>query len=98
PQQDLRFDVPAVGVDTVRRLHEMGGTVLAVEAGKTILLEKEGLLKEAEVLGVCIVALPDGERCGQCLISQKSPQLLWAWATWENSTQKSMRVRKKQRW
>jgi DUF1009 family protein len=60
PQQDLRFDVPAVGVDTVRRLHEMGGTVLAVEAGKTILLEKEALLKEAEVLGVSVVALPDG--------------------------------------
>jgi DUF1009 family protein len=38
----------------------MGGTVLAVEAGKTILLEKEALLKEAEVLGVCVVALPDG--------------------------------------
>ena len=49
PQQDLRFDVPAVGVDTVRQLHETGGTVLAVEAGKTILLEKEALLKEAEL-------------------------------------------------
>jgi UDP-2,3-diacylglucosamine hydrolase len=60
PQQDLRFDVPAVGVDTVRQIHEMGGTVLAVEAGKTILLEKEALLKEAEDLGISVVALRDG--------------------------------------
>ena len=45
PQQDLRFDVPAVGVDTVNRLHEVGGAVLAVEADKTILLEKESLFE-----------------------------------------------------
>lgn len=57
PQQDLRFDVPAVGVETIRRLHDMGGTVLAVEAGKTILLEKDVLLKEAEKLGISVVAL-----------------------------------------
>jgi DUF1009 family protein len=57
PQQDLRFDVPAVGVETIRRLHEVGGTVLAVEAGKTILLEKDALLEEAESLGISVVAL-----------------------------------------
>jgi len=59
PQQDLRFDIPAVGVETVRRLHEMGGTVLAVEAGRTILLEKDRLLKEAEDFGISVVALCD---------------------------------------
>jgi DUF1009 family protein len=57
PQQDLRFDVPAVGIETIRRLHEVGGTVLAVEAGKTILLEKDALLEEAESLGISVVAL-----------------------------------------
>jgi DUF1009 family protein len=57
PQQDLRFDVPAIGVETIRRLHEVGGTVLAVEAGKTILLEKDVLLKEAESLGISVVGL-----------------------------------------
>lgn len=59
PEQDLRFDVPAVGVATVARLHEAGGTVLAVEAGKTILLEKELLLKQAEDSGISVVALCD---------------------------------------
>lgn len=57
PQQDLRFDVPAVGVDTIQHLHAVGGAVLAVEAGKTVLLEKDALLKEAELLGIAVVAV-----------------------------------------
>jgi len=61
PQQDLRFDVPAVGVDTVELLHELKGAVLAVEAGKTILLEKEDLLKEANRRGIVVVAV-SGEK------------------------------------
>jgi len=64
PQQDLRFDVPAVGVETIGRLHEMGGTVLAVEAGKTILLETERLLKEADKFGISVLALPDEQGTG----------------------------------
>lgn len=61
PQQDLRFDVPAVGVDTVHRLREFGGAVLAVEAGKTILLDKEEFLKQADAAGIAVVgvASPD---------------------------------------
>lgn len=57
PQQDLRFDVPAVGIETIRVLHESGGAVLAVEAGKTIILEREELLQEADRLGVAVVAV-----------------------------------------
>ena len=57
PQQDLRFDVPAVGIETIKVLHESGGAVLAVEAGKTILLEQEELLKEADRRDVAVVAV-----------------------------------------
>lgn len=57
PQQDLRFDVPAVGVDTIKVLGEAGGAVLAVEAGKTILLEKEELIREADQGGLIVVAV-----------------------------------------
>ncbi len=57
PQQDLRFDVPAVGIDTVTRLHDIGATVLALEAGKTILLEKEALLDQADSYGIAVVGL-----------------------------------------
>jgi UDP-2,3-diacylglucosamine hydrolase len=59
PQQDLRFDVPAVGIDTITRLHRAGGAVLAIEADKTLLLEKEALLKEADRFGICVVAVGD---------------------------------------
>ena len=57
PQQDLRFDVPAIGVETIKKLHDVGGVVLAVEAGKTILLEKEALLRDAEQFGIAVVAV-----------------------------------------
>jgi len=57
PQQDMRFDVPAVGVDTIHCLHQVSGTVLAVEAGKTILLEKESLLRQADLYGISVVGV-----------------------------------------
>jgi DUF1009 family protein len=59
PQQDLRFDVPAVGLDTIRTVRELKGAVLAVEAGKTILLEKDTLIAEAERAGIAVVAVSD---------------------------------------
>lgn len=57
PQQDLRFDVPAVGVDTIDLLRQVGGVVLAVEAGKTILLQKENLLSRADSHGISVVGV-----------------------------------------
>lgn len=60
PQQDLRFDVPAVGVDTIKCMHGVRGAVLAVEAGKTILLEREELLLEASRCGVIVAAVGEG--------------------------------------
>lgn len=57
PEQDLRFDVPAVGVETIRVLREAGGGVLAVDAGKTILLEKDEMLKEADRAGIVVAAV-----------------------------------------
>ncbi len=62
PQQDLRFDVPAVGVETIENMKHAGGTVLAVEAEKTILLEKERLLRDADAHGISVVALEEGDR------------------------------------
>jgi UDP-2,3-diacylglucosamine hydrolase len=61
PQQDLRFDVPAAGVDTIMKIHEVAGAVLAVEAGKTILLEKQRLLDTANAHGVAVVGVCDQE-------------------------------------
>lgn len=57
PNQDLRFDIPAVGIDTVRVMHEAGATALAVEAGKVIVFEKEEMISFADDCGISIIAL-----------------------------------------
>jgi DUF1009 family protein len=60
PQQDMRFDVPTVGRDTVEALRAAGGRVLAVEAGKTILLDQSDTVALADRYGLTIVALTSG--------------------------------------
>jgi DUF1009 family protein len=58
PQQDMRFDVPTVGCATIETLHKAGGRVLAVEAGKTILLDEAETIALADRYGLTIVAVP----------------------------------------
>ncbi|MFH1615464.1 MAG: UDP-2,3-diacylglucosamine diphosphatase LpxI [Planctomycetota bacterium] len=55
PNQDLRFDVPCVGPDTIRGLSENGGKCLVVEAGKTIIIDKSETIALADKLGISIV-------------------------------------------
>src|SRR5204863_7276328 len=57
PQQDMRFDVPTVGCATIETLHQAGGRVLAVEAGKTILLDEPATIALADRYGIAVVAL-----------------------------------------
>jgi UDP-2,3-diacylglucosamine hydrolase len=57
PQQDLRFDVPAVGVETIKKLRQAGAVALALEAGKTLLLEKDTVLAEADAGGIAVVGV-----------------------------------------
>ena len=57
PQQDMRFDVPTVGVGTLRTMHEAGGRVLAIESDKTIVLDRDEFVTLADKLGIAIVAL-----------------------------------------
>jgi len=57
PQQDLRFDVPAVGLETIRTCAEVGIAVLALEAGKTLLLDKDEMLRRAEAAQLAIVGV-----------------------------------------
>ncbi|HEX9920878.1 MAG TPA: UDP-2,3-diacylglucosamine diphosphatase LpxI [Candidatus Methylomirabilis sp.] len=56
PQQDLRFDVPVVGPDTLEVMREVKASVLALEAGKVIIVDKEEMLKAAEEAKISIVA------------------------------------------
>lgn len=55
PQQDMRFDVPCVGPDTIRSLAENGGKCLVVEAGKTIIIDKAETIRLADQSGISIV-------------------------------------------
>jgi UDP-2,3-diacylglucosamine hydrolase len=57
PGQDLRFDVPAIGPATVAVCREAGIAALAVEAGKTLLLEREALLGAAAAADLAIVGV-----------------------------------------
>jgi len=57
PQQDLRFDVPAIGPDTIAVMHEVAATVLAVEAGKTLMIDEPELLLAANMQGISIIGL-----------------------------------------
>jgi DUF1009 family protein len=54
PGQDLRFDLPAAGPVTLEVMREAGATVLAIEAGKTVVLDTELLVKWAPRLGISV--------------------------------------------
>jgi len=58
PQQDMRFDVPTVGTHTVESMKKAGGRVLAIEAGKTIIIDEKETIDLANKYGMCIVARP----------------------------------------
>ena len=57
PQQDMRFDVPTIGLGTLQTMIDAGGKVLAVEAGKTILVEQAAFLEFADKQGLVVVSL-----------------------------------------
>ncbi len=55
PGQDLRFDVPAVGRETAGVCREAGVAVLALEAGRTLILDRDDLIAAADASGIAIV-------------------------------------------
>ncbi len=59
PQQDMRFDVPTVGLDTLETMATAGARVLAIEAGKTIALDRQELVEFADRNKLVVVALDD---------------------------------------
>lgn len=61
---DERFDIPCIGPETVETLRSSGVAVLAVEAGRTILLDSDEVRSRADAAGVCIVALTGADLAG----------------------------------
>lgn len=58
PKQDMRFDVPIVGVPTVRTMQAAGATCLCVEAGRTLLFDQAGMILAANDAGIALVGAP----------------------------------------
>jgi DUF1009 family protein len=57
PKQDMRFDVPVIGVRTVETMRKAGATCLAIEAGRTLVFDHDNLMTIADAAGIAIVAL-----------------------------------------
>ncbi|MFH1867591.1 MAG: UDP-2,3-diacylglucosamine diphosphatase LpxI [Candidatus Omnitrophota bacterium] len=57
PNQDMRFDVPVIGLTTIGSLKDSKAGVLGIEAEKVLVLEKDEVIREADKLGLCIVAV-----------------------------------------
>jgi DUF1009 family protein len=57
PNQDLRFDVPVIGPATIRLMARVNATALSIEAGKTLMIDREEIVQEANAAGITIVAV-----------------------------------------
>jgi hypothetical protein len=61
PGQDFRFDLPATGLTTIRSLQKVKGAVLAVEAGQSLLFDRELMVEEANKAGIVVVGVSERE-------------------------------------
>jgi DUF1009 family protein len=57
PKQDMRFDVPVVGVATIEAMRDAGATCLAIESGRTLIFDLEHVRATADAAGICILAV-----------------------------------------
>ena len=55
PNQDIRFDVPVVGVPTIQTMQRAGATCLSLEAGRTLMFDPEAIVAAADAAGIAIV-------------------------------------------
>ncbi len=59
PHQDMRFDVPVVGLKTIQVMSRSKASVLALDAGKTLLFDRQRMIDEANRAGIAIVGMQD---------------------------------------
>jgi DUF1009 family protein len=56
PGQDMRFDVPVVGLKTIAAMQRSNATALAIDAGRTLLFDREAMIRAANEAGIAIEA------------------------------------------
>jgi len=61
PQQDLRFDLPSAGVETVRGMAQYGASVLVLEAQRSVTFDREKMVGLADLNGIAIIAVDDSD-------------------------------------
>jgi DUF1009 family protein len=64
PDQDMRFDVPVIGIATVRAMQQAGATALSVDAERTLVIDGERVFTAADAAGVTIVGRPRSAQRG----------------------------------
>jgi DUF1009 family protein len=64
PDQDMRFDVPVVGIPTIETMAESGATCLSVTAGKTLIFDRDEMLRLADKNGISVVGSPETKTGG----------------------------------
>jgi len=57
PDQDMRFDVPVAGIETLRTMKKVSARVLALEAGKCLIMDKKKFIKEADKSGIVVMGV-----------------------------------------
>lgn len=72
PNQDMRFDVPTIGPQTVQRVHEAGGTSIVIEADKTIVVDQTETFAAAHKAGISILAFCDSNMGQDSKMNQRS--------------------------
>ncbi len=60
PNQDLRFDVPVIGMQTIRTMRAAGASCLVLEAHRTLIFDRETVRAEADAAGIAVIALENG--------------------------------------
>ncbi|MBN2242013.1 MAG: UDP-2,3-diacylglucosamine diphosphatase LpxI [Acidobacteria bacterium] len=58
PGQDMRFDIPVVGLTTIETMIGSGATALVIDAGRTIIFDREEMLESADSRGIAVVVFP----------------------------------------
>ncbi len=61
PKQDMRFDVPTIGPETLEVMRHAGATVLAVEAGKTVVINRKEIERLAKKYGIVVLGVSNGQ-------------------------------------
>ena len=64
PQQDLRFDLPAVGRETIEVMQRAGATALLLEAGKAIILDAQEFVRRADAAGIAVAVASSPDEIG----------------------------------